>query len=238
MAPPNRKQVNRLPPERRIADIMVAARDVFTEKGYNDALISDIAKRAGVVEGSIYRFFRNKHELLVRVIEHWYEQMLAHDDVSFSSIDGTRNKIRFLVHHHLTSIRKEPGLTRLMLQVIRPETDYRQTNLFELNQAYSKRIMEVVKAAINNGEFRSDVSPVIVRDIVYGCIEHRVWAFLRNEGKLEIRQTADQITDIVYRGLSKDGAPEKSMDADSISRLEQAVRSLETMANGRRKPAK
>src|SRR5271170_3945467 len=38
-----RRQVNRLPPERRVADILLAARAVFTEKGYGDALISDIA---------------------------------------------------------------------------------------------------------------------------------------------------------------------------------------------------
>src|SRR5277367_3091171 len=74
-----RRQVNRLPPERRVADILLAARAVFTEKGYGDALISDIAERAGVVEGSLYRFFANKRDLLVKTVEHWYEDMLAHD---------------------------------------------------------------------------------------------------------------------------------------------------------------
>src|SRR5690606_5537130 len=44
-----KRQVNRLPPEQRIADIMRSAREVFTEKGYSESLISDIAERAGVV---------------------------------------------------------------------------------------------------------------------------------------------------------------------------------------------
>lgn len=57
-----RKRVNRLPAEQRIADIMIAAQAVFTTKGYESALISDIAERAGVVDGSIYRFFANKRE--------------------------------------------------------------------------------------------------------------------------------------------------------------------------------
>ena len=109
-----RRQVNRLPPERRIADIMTAAKAVFTEKGYNEALISDIAERAGVVEGSIYRFFTNKRELLVRVIEHWYEEMLARDTEQFAGVRGSWNQIRFIVHHHLMSIRREPALSRLV----------------------------------------------------------------------------------------------------------------------------
>ena len=86
------RRVSRLPAERRILDIMTAARAVFTEKGYNDALISDIAERAGVVEGSIYRFFTNKRDLLVRVVEHWYEDMLADDDEQFASVRGTWNR--------------------------------------------------------------------------------------------------------------------------------------------------
>ena len=144
---PRRAKVSRLPAERRIADIMLAARAVFTEKGYNDALISDIAERAGVVEGSIYRFFTNKRDLLVRVVEHWYEEMLARDDEQFAGVRGTWNKIRFIIHHHLMSIRREPALTRLVFQELRPDPDYRKTHLFQLNQTYTHRIIDVVRAA-------------------------------------------------------------------------------------------
>ncbi|MBR3194662.1 helix-turn-helix domain-containing protein, partial [Bosea sp. (in: a-proteobacteria)] len=84
-----KRQVNRLPPERRISDIMAAAKEVFVEKGYNDALITDIALRAGVVEGSIYRFFANKRELLVKVVEHWFEEMLRDDAEQFAAVRGS-----------------------------------------------------------------------------------------------------------------------------------------------------
>ena len=190
-----------LPAERRILDIMTAARAVFTEKGYNDALIADIAERAGVVEGSIYRFFTNKRDLLVRVVEHWYEDMLAGDDEQFASVRGTWNRIRFIVHHHLATIRREPALCRLVFQELRPDPVYRQTRLFKLNQAYTHRIIDVMKEAVAQGEFRPDVSPTLVRDMIYGCIEHRTWAFLRNEGDFDTDATADGIADMVYGGL-------------------------------------
>src|ERR1700704_4680948 len=172
-----RRQVNRLPAERRVAEIMGAARAVFIDKGYDDALIAEIAERAGVVEGSIYRFFTNKRDLLVRVVEHWYEEMLARDDEQFASVRGTWNKIRFITHHHLASIRREPALSRLVFQELRPDPDYRTTRLFQLNQAYTHRVIDVVKAAAATGELRSDGSPSLVRDMIYGCIEHRTWAF-------------------------------------------------------------
>ncbi len=225
-----RRQVNRLPAERRIADIMLAARAVFTEKGYSDALISDIAERAGVVEGSIYRFFTNKRDLLIRVVEHWYEEMIASDDEQFGGVRGTWNRIRFIIHHHLASIRREPALSRLVFQELRPDPEYRSTRLFQLNQAYTHRIIDVVKAGVAEGELRGDISPSLVRDMVYGCIEHRTWAFLRNEGDFELDATADGITDIVYRGLVADRQPLHDPVSETLSRLESVTARLERLA--------
>lgn len=223
-----KRQVNRLPPERRIADIMAAAKEVFTEKGYNDALISDIADRAGVVDGSIYRFFANKRELLVRVVEIWFENLLCEDAEQFSAVRGTWNQIRFLVYHHLMSIRRDPALSRLMFLEIRPSPDYRTSRLFELNRAYTHRLVEVVKAGIASGELKPDSSPALVRDMIFGCIEHRTWAFLRQEGDFDPVATADAITNLIYSGLV--AAPPPSPSGDLISRLEAATVRLETIA--------
>lgn len=228
-----RRQVSRLPPERRIADIMTAAKAVFAEKGYNEALISDIAERAGVVEGSIYRFFTNKRELLVRVVERWYEEMLARDEEQFKGVRGTWNQIRFIVHQHLMSIRREPALSRLALQELRPDPGYRDTRLFQLNQSYVHRVTDVIKAATASGEFRSGVSAGLVRDMIYGCIEHRTWTFLRNEGDFDAEKTADQITDIVYRGLAL-GQSTKEPVAGAIARLEDVTARLEAVARERK----
>lgn len=223
-----KRQVNRLPPERRIADIMRAARIVFAEKGYDDALISDIATRAGVVEGSIYRFFANKRELLMKVVEHWYEEMLTGDVEAFSGVRGTWNQIRFIVHHHLMSIRREPALSRLVFQELRPDSEYRSSRLFQLNQAYTHRIVDVLRDAVARGELRDDFSAGLVRDMIYGCVEHRTWAFLRQEGDFDPESTADGIADIIYRGLAV--APPSEAMPIVVSRLESVAERLEAIA--------
>jgi len=222
-----RRQVNRLPPERRVADILLAAKQVFTDRGYNEALISDIAERAGVVEGSIYRFFQNKRDLLIKMVEHWYEDLLAHDEAQLQGVRGTWNRIRFMVHHHLATIRREPALSRLVFQELRPDPEYRNTRLFQLNQAYTHRIVDIVKAAMVSGEFRSDVSPSLVRDMIYGAVEHRTWAFLRNEGDFNTEETADGITELIYRGLAKSVKAEPL--AEAAIRLEAVAERLEAV---------
>jgi TetR/AcrR family fatty acid metabolism transcriptional regulator len=230
----SKRRVNRLPAEQRIDDILSAARDVFTEKGYQDALMSDIAERAGLVEGSLYRFFANKRDLLIRTVEHWYEDMLVHDEAQFGGVHGAWNRVRFIVYHHLATIRSEPALSRLVFEELRPDPGYRKTRLFQLNQAYTQRIVDVVKAAMSAGEFNNDVSPSLVRDMIYGAVEHRTWAFLRGEGDFDIESTADGIAELICRGLAKSPAktgfangPEKDRVAQSALRLEIAVARLE-----------
>lgn len=223
-----KRTVNRLPPERRTSDIMAAAEAVFVEKGYNDALITDIALRAGVVEGSIYRFFANKRELLVKVVEHWFERMLRDDVEQFAAVRGSWNQIRFIVYNHLSSIHRAPALSRLMFQEIRPAPDYRGSRLFELNRAYTQRLVDVVKAGIAAGELRPETSPNLLRDLVFGCIEHRTWAFLRGEGDFDPGETADAITSLVYRGAALVEAP--SPMESVVARLEAATARLEAAA--------
>src|SRR5210317_665550 len=98
---PLRRRVHRLPREQRTADIMEMARTVFCEKGYGEAVISEIAQRLGVVEGTIYRYFPSKRDLLIAVASDWYEQMLSDYDQQLQGLRGTWNRLRFMVWRHL-----------------------------------------------------------------------------------------------------------------------------------------
>ena len=224
-----RKQVSRLPKERRVADIMAAAREVFREKGYEEAPLSDIAVRANVVEGSIYRYFENKRDLLVKVIEDWYEHMLADYDQQLSGIAGTRNRLRYMIWRHLKTIHDEPALCNLMFHYLRTGSDYSTTAVYELNRQYTRRTLDIIREGIDAGELREDVPLRLVRDMIYGCVEHRTWAYLRGEVNFEVDATADLVVELVLSAL-RQRVPEPRIEADLAGRLERAVSRLETVA--------
>lgn len=221
-----KRRASRLSPERRTADILAAAREVFAERGYSDTVMSQIAERAGVVEGSIYRYFRNKRDLLFRMAEAWFEEMIAQDQDTLASVSGHWNRLRFIVHRHLISIHEQPDLSRLVFQHLRPDPEYRSTRLFELNRAYTSRVSDVIRDGMAAGEIRAGVSPSLVRDMIFGCIEHRTWAFLRDEGDYDPGRLADEVVDLVWRGLKTERA--EADIAPLIERLETALSALET----------
>jgi TetR/AcrR family transcriptional regulator, fatty acid metabolism regulator protein len=224
-----RRTAARLPRAKRVADIMAAARAVFCEKGYEEAAIAEIAERAGVVEGTIYRYFANKRDLLVKVVEHWYEAMLSDYDEHLKGVRGTWNRLRFMVWKHLSTIRQEPALCRLVFDELRPGAEYRSTTVFELNREYTRRTLGIVEQAIAAGEFRADIPLPVVRDMIYGCVEHRTWAYLRGEGDFPIEETADAITDLIYRGL----AARSDQREQTAERLERVADRLERLSSRR-----
>lgn len=227
--PSGKRQVFRLSRERRVTDIMDAARDAFREKGYEDALISDIALRAEVVEGSIYRYFDNKRDLFIKVIERWYHAMLSDYDRQLTGISGTRNRLRYMIWRHLATVHEEPALCRLMFELVRSGPEYSGTAIFELNRQYTRRTLDIVRQGMENGELRPGLELRLVRDMIYGCVEHRTWAYLRGEGDFSPDAVADQIVDLVLGGIHEpDKQPSASEHLQMIERLERAVNRLET----------
>jgi len=174
---------------------------VLAEKGYERTVIADIAARAGIVDGTIYRYFKNKRDLLVQVAEIWFREKLSGDS-GVAAIIGTRNKLRHLALRTLGIIRSEPVLSRFLLMELRPDPGYRSTPFFDLNRRFTHEVVEVCREAIERGEFVSDVSPAFLRDMFFGAIEHRTWAFLRGEGDFSSEKVADGIADVICRGMS------------------------------------
>ncbi|MDH4458746.1 MAG: TetR/AcrR family transcriptional regulator [Nevskia sp.] len=218
-----RKQASRLSIDDRTADILAAAREVISVKGYENVLVADIARQAGIVEGTIYRYFENKRDLLVKVAEVWFNEQLAVDS-QLPMIHGTQNKLRHIAARTLQIIKSEPVLSRFMLMELRPDPNYRSTAFFEMNRRFTRETLQVCKDAIASGEFHADVSPALVRDMLHGCIEHRTWAFLRGEGDFSIDEISDGIATVVYRGMATQPA-----STDNAARIEAAVARLEAV---------
>src|ERR1041385_4282748 len=84
--------------------ILRAAIDVFAQNGYFNAKVSDIAKAAGVADGTIYLYFDGKEDLLVNIFrEHTrnYLQSLARD---LAHVKRAEDRIRIAIRHHLETL--------------------------------------------------------------------------------------------------------------------------------------
>jgi TetR/AcrR family transcriptional regulator, fatty acid metabolism regulator protein len=221
-----RKVVSRLPPLERTADILAAARAEIAERGYEATSMLAIAQRAGVVEGTLYRFFKTKQELMVRVAEEWLEELMT-GDAGLASIRGTWNRLRHLIWRGLQLMHEQPEVSRFVMFEMRPSAGYRSTRLFQLNRRFTGEVRAVCEEAIHSGEFRRDVSPALLRDMIFGCIEHQTWAFLHGEGDFQVDSLADAITNVIFRGMLAEPDHGDARLGQVLQRLEKAAAAIE-----------
>lgn len=199
----------RLARGQRVDEILVAARAVFCDKGYEQAAMSSIAARIGVVEGTLYKYFASKHDLLLAVLEHWYGELFGNHAQELAGMASARAGLHRLVWHHLAAIRDEPQLCRLMFREVRSEADYHGSRLHTLNRQYTGLLVQVLAQGVASGEFRAGIAPALLRDMVYGAIEHHSWNYLCGRGALAIDSLAEQIVAVVCDGIAAPAAIRK-----------------------------
>lgn len=217
----------RMPQGERLAMILDAARRMLAERNYNDVSIAEIAAECGIVEGSVYRFFKTKRDLMLRVAEDWMEQEYRIGS-AYANLNGTRERIHYLIHAAVRTTYDFPGLTRFVLTEVRPDPAYRQTRIYELNRTYSTAIRDVTQAAIASGEFRDSIQARLIRSVVFGAIEHETWRHLRGEGDVSVAEVARELTELVYEGMrNRDYVAATELPV--VSRIEQLERRLEKL---------
>lgn len=212
MSRPLRKVATRLGREQRVDEILIAAREVFCAKGYEGAAVSEIAARMGLVEANVYKYFGSKRALLLKVLDNWYDQMFGDYAQALDGVSGVRARVRLLVQRHLQSVKKDPLLCRLMFREVRSEQDYPGSSLHAQNRRYTQLLVNVLKEGIAAGELRRDASPALLRDLIYGGIEHHAWSYITaaaaegsggvRRGSLNPERLADDIVDLVFAGAA------------------------------------
>ena len=227
---PEKRAVVRLPRAERMHQIESAARKLFHKHGYTAARISEIAADAGISEAAIYKFYSNKRDLLHTLLKDWYMGMLDDFYEKLEGVEGARNRIKVIIWQHLKSIRECPDLCRLFYSEVRSMPDYYDTELYELNRRYTLVLVDVVKTGIASGELRPDTSSALVRDVIFGGIEHRVTPFLMGRSDIDIDEMSTQLCDLVCQGIC---TPDAGQDMDRLmARLERVADRLDGKAKG------
>jgi hypothetical protein len=164
------------------------------------------------------------------VLRGMYEPLIREMEDGFSRLQGLRSRMRFLVWRHLRVYVEDPGLSRLVLHEVRTRPEYFNSALHELHVRYTAFLMRTVRDAVTNGELPADTDREMVRGMVYGGIEHRMWGVLFGRDTVDVEVAADRFTDMVLRGILPAGTAEHaSTTVTAPSSREDIERRLERL---------
>ncbi|HMO44414.1 MAG TPA: TetR/AcrR family transcriptional regulator [Rubrivivax sp.] len=228
--PKRRKSVRR-------AEILAAARAVFLEHPYEQASITQIAERAGCVVGTIYGYFENKRGLFDAVLAAFYDELIADIEPRVKLIEGTADRLRFLVARHLQITVDDRSWLKLLDREARGGESYFGSKLHQLNRRYAQFVTRTLADGIARGELRADLDPQMARDFLFGGLEHWVRNTVgrgrRNDPAALAREMVRMLLDGWAAAPAKGAAPWQGLEARIAKlegRLKPAARIKETEA--------
>ncbi len=180
--------------------ILKAAEKVFAEKGFHLARISDIAKEAGVAEGTIYIYFDSKEELILSIFKEKIGAWIDDLKRKLSSCGNAREKLRVVVETHFATLYNNPHLAQLVQIELRACSAFMRGGSAPEMRRYLGLIEEVMKEGKETGEFRSDFDEWLAARALLGVMDEMatIWVLKR---RLELPAIVDAVVDIFYKGI-------------------------------------
>src|SRR5271165_5908544 len=151
--------------------ILDAAVRVFAKKGFYATRVSEVAKAAGVADGTIYLYFKSKDELLVSLFEDRVERLLAFLHNELPRIPSASERLRRIIELQLGLLEGERDLAEVVTVILRQSTKLMKEYAAPKFNAYLETVAKVVAQGQAAGEFRKDVTPSLVARAVFGALD-------------------------------------------------------------------
>lgn len=220
MTKPNVKTRREKVADREIA-ILKAAGSVFNARGYAKASMAEIARAAGVADGTLYLYFKSKEDLVRGVLARFYAQLTETAQKGVDKREGTTAKLKFLARHHMREVIANWRILEIAPLIDRSSEQYRQSELYRLNRDYVAVFDRVAKAAISEGLVGPKTELWVLRDMFFGAMEYsaRTMMFVRRDD--DINAFVDNLLGIL---LSQTAS---TLETNVLSRLERIADRLE-----------
>jgi len=181
--------------------ILDAAISVFAEQGFFQSTIAQIAKEAGVADGTIYLYFKNKDDILVQFYKYKTRQIFERFREAVSKPATAEEKLRCLIRVHLQEFQKD----RNMAIVYQAETHQNRTLgnelIKEMSKMYRDLISEVVELGQEEGTIRRDLYMGLVKRFINGAVDEVINSWIHSGGKYDLVTMADPLADLFIRGI-------------------------------------
>lgn len=186
--------------------ILRAAVRIFSQKGFFNSKVSDIARAAGVADGTIYLYFKNKDDLLISLFEEKVGEVVADVRKRVAGGTGPLQRLRIFIENHMDLLVREAGL----IEVI--QVELRQSNKF-MKEYVPVRFLEyldvlggILEEGIRDGTFRADLNVKTARRAIFGALDEISLAHVLSKKKRYLPpETAAEIYRIFADGLCAEG---------------------------------
>jgi len=184
--------------------ILRAAVEVFAKNGFFASRVSEVAKEAGVADGTIYLYFASKEDLLVSIFREKVHQHLDALRATLLEASTPEERIRLAISHHLKALGADRPLAIVFQVELRQSLKFMSFLTREEVAVYLSILKELVEDGQRVGKFRNEFHPQLIANSIFGIVDELVTSWVLSEKEYVLSDQATEISDFVLYGLTSE----------------------------------
>ena len=181
--------------------IVDAAVVVIAENGYHQAQVSKIAKEAGVADGTIYLYFKNKEDILVSVFREKMGIFVNNLEVIIEKDVDTSEMLRKMILNHFRVLHEDRHLAIVTQLELRQSGKKLRFRINEVLKEYLDLLDIILKNGIEKGEIDETMDVRLARQMVFGTIDETITSWVMNEQKYDLMKLAPEVHRLIMNGM-------------------------------------
>ncbi|HRE46807.1 MAG TPA: TetR/AcrR family transcriptional regulator [Aggregatilineales bacterium] len=186
-------------------DILLAAAQIFQERGFDGATMAQIARRVHLTAGSLYHHFpAGKRDLLLAVLNTGLDAVLHQFEQLGKEVLPAPERLRAMILAHVLSVTQNVAVGAAMVFEIRTlialdQPDAERDAFLQRRDTFEQRYRDVIQQGIAAGDFR----PLDVNIFVKALLGAHNWisVWYRGEGRLSGREIGERMVDTFLSAL-------------------------------------
>jgi len=182
--------------------ILRAGIRIFAHNGYFNSKVADIAREAGVADGTVYLYFKSKEDILHSIFDRSMEEAIADGRKRMANVVDPRERLRTIAHMHLDRLGANRELAIVFQVELRGSTKFMEEFSAAGFAEYLKLIRTTIEDGQNAGVFRAELNAKIVAKVLFGALDEMATNWILSKRRYKLAPMADQVLDIFLNGVT------------------------------------
>lgn len=186
------------PKYKQIVDAAVIA---IAENGYHQAQVSKIAKQAGVADGTIYLYFKNKEDILISVFQEKMGLFVDNLQDIIKVGNSPSEKLCKMIENHFLVLSSDRHLATVTQLELRQSNKEIRLKINAILKGYLLLLDEILIEGMVSGEFNTTMDVRIARQMVFGTIDEITTTWVMNDYRYDLMEQAPKVQMLLLNGL-------------------------------------
>lgn len=181
--------------------IIDAAVIVIAENGYHQAQVSKIAKQAGVADGTIYLYFKNKEDILISVFNEKMAVFVESLQDIIENGSSSRDKLSQMIENHFKVLATDRYLATVTQLELRQSNKDLRLKINAVLREYLQLLDQILIEGMLSGELNQTMDVRLARQMVFGTIDEAITTWVMNDYRYDLMELIPKVQTLILNGI-------------------------------------